>query len=126
MKNFLSVVLLLSLPLFSLAGCAQARPEWIDNPGKGAVGSSPMHVFGKQAQEELAITRARIRLAARLGVVINSVQQIKETVTNDQGSVTSERKTTEEISQEAIRSVIQNIWHDLERDIIYALVIPIE
>lgn len=125
-KRLLSAALWISLMLSSQLGLAQDRPDWIDNPGDGAVGSAPVHVLGTQAQEELAIARARIRLAARLGVVIDSVQKIEETVNNDQSSISSERKTTQEISQAKVRAQTRAIWHDLERDIIYAWVFPIE
>lgn len=119
-------VFLFTCLLFSQAGLAQDRPEWIDNPGNGAVGSAPTHILGKHAQEELAISRARIRLAARLGVVVDSIQQIEESVANDQSSVTSERKTTQKISAATVKAHTQALWHDLERDVIYVWVIPVE
>ena len=112
--------------LLSHSGLAQDRPDWIDNPGNGAVGSAPTHIQGKHAQEELAISRARIRLAARLGVVVDSIQHIEESVANDQSSVTSERKTTQKISGATVKSHTQALWHDEERDVIYAWVVPVE
>ena len=119
-------VFLFTCLLFSRGGLAQDRPDWIDNPGNGAVGSAPTHIQGKHAQEELAISRARIRLAARLGVVVDSIQQIEEKVANDQSSVTSERRTTQTISEAKVKAHTQAMWHDVERDIIYVWVIPVE
>ena len=56
------------------------EPDWINNPGDGAVGSAVTHIKGRFYQEDLAISRARERLAARYGVEISSVQTIKEQV----------------------------------------------
>ena len=125
-KLALLSISLTTIFLFSQTGSAQERPDWIDNPGIGAVGSAPLHILGKHEQEELAISRARIRLAARLGVVIDSIQQIDETVVNDQSSVSSERKTTQKISNATVKTYTKAMWHDVQRDIIYAWVIPIE
>jgi hypothetical protein len=105
-------------------GFAAERPDWIDNPGIGTVGSASTHVRGSYAQEELAIARARSRLAARLGVEVNSVQQIRESVANEQSSVASQKETTQEITNKTVKAFTQARWYDKERDIIYVLVVP--
>jgi hypothetical protein len=107
-------------------GFAAERPDWIDNPGTGTVGSASTHVQGRHAQEELAIARARIRFAARFGVEVSSVQHIQESVTNEQSSVTSEKETTLEITNKTVKALTKARWYDKERDIVYLLVAPIE
>ena len=114
--------LLLSAP----QGFASDRPAWIENPENGAVGSAPTHVKGRNAQEELAIARARTRLAARLGVTVDSVQQIQETVVNDQASVTMQSETTQTIKNATVKAHTKAIWHDAQRDVIYAWVVPVQ
>ncbi len=111
--------------LFNYA-IAEDRPDWIDNPGIGVVGSAPVHVRGRHAQEELAISRARIRLAARLGVEVDSIQRISEKHANDTSSVSSDRQTTQKISNKTVKAFTRALWHDPDRDIVYAWVIPIE
>jgi len=119
-------ITIITCSAFGNYGFAQDRPEWIDNPGSGAVGSASLHVRGRHAQEELAIARARTRLAARLGVEVNSMQLIDEAVTNDQSSVSSQRKTTQEITNKTVKAFTKALWHDKDRDIIYAWVISVE
>ena len=67
----LKVLPLITLLLITACQSEMVRPEqpdWVHNPGQGAVGSSTTHVKGRHYQEELAIARARERLAARYGV----------------------------------------------------------
>jgi hypothetical protein len=125
-----------SLLALSLGGCIAAKPPqsvdatggppaWIENPGEGAVGSSATHVRGRQAQEELAIARANERLAARLGITVSSVHNINETVANDRLAVTSQRTSRQEMSGNRIYTHVKAIWHDRDRDTLYAWVVPV-
>ncbi|MDC1286381.1 hypothetical protein N8198_00690 [Gammaproteobacteria bacterium] len=111
--------------LFNRATAAD-RPDWIDNPGIGVVGSASLHVRGRHAQEELAISRARIRLAARLGVEVDSIQRISEKHANDESSVSSDRPTTQKISNKTVKAYTRALGHDPQRDIGYAWLIPSE
>jgi len=121
----LSILLICTAALFNYA-IAGDRPDWIDNPGIGVVGSAPVHVRGRHAQEELAISRARTRLAARLGVEVDSIQHISEKHTNDNSNVSSDRQTTQKISNKTVKAYTRALWHDPDRDIVYAWVIPSE
>lgn len=100
-------------------------PDWVENPTIGAVGSSPMHVMGRHAQEELAISRARTRLAATLGVNITSKQTIRERVKNDGLSIQSQKDTSQTLTHKNFKTSVKAIWHDQTRDIIYAWVVPL-
>jgi hypothetical protein len=101
------------------------QPSWIDNPGDGAVGSSAMHVKGRYYQEELAIARARERLAARYGVEISSIQTIHEKVVDDRAYVTSDKQVLQEISNQTVKAHVRAIWHDKARDEIWVWVYPV-
>lgn len=113
-----------------LAGCLgnNAKPEipgWIDNPGDGAVGSSTTHIKGRHYQEELAIARARERLAARYGVEISSVQTIHERVINDQAYVTSDKQVLQQIRNQTVKTHVRATWHDKAKDEIWVWVYPV-
>jgi hypothetical protein len=116
--------------LFILTACSgnntkPDRPNWIENPGDGAVGSSTTHVKGRYYQEELAIVRARERLAARYGVEISSIQTINERVINEHAYVTSNKDVLQQINNQTVKAHVRAIWHDKARDEIWAWVYPI-
>jgi hypothetical protein len=123
---------LYTLVFFSLLVCSIAtgiaadRPDWIDNPQLGAVGSAGTNIRGQNAQEELAVSRARIRLAARLGVKVSAIQQIVEVVENESGSVSSIRESTQTISNKTVKAYVRARWHDLTRDVVYVWMFPVE
>ena len=100
-------------------------PSWIDNPDDGAVGSSTMHIKGRYYQEELAITRARERLAARYGVEISSVHTIQEKVVNEQAYVTSNKLVLQEINNKTVKAHVRATWHDKAKDEVWAWVYPV-
>lgn len=100
-------------------------PTWINNPGDGAVGSSTTHVKGRYYQEELAIARARERLAARYGVEISSIQTINERVVNEHAYVTSNKDVLQQINNQTVKAHVRAIWHDKARDEIWAWVYPV-
>ena len=78
---------------------SQALPDWVNNPQDGAVGSAVTHIKGRYAQEELAIARARERLAARYGVEVSSVQTITEKVANERAYVTSSKQIEQAVAR---------------------------
>jgi len=117
--------MLICISLLACAGKTRARPSWIDNPGNGAVGSSTTHIKGRYYQEELAIARARERLAARYGVEISSIQTIRETVTNDNAYVHSQKEILQQVKNATVKARVRAKWRDVERDEIYVWVYPI-
>ena len=118
------------LLLLLLAACNETReveppPAWITDPDDGAVGSAVTHVRGRHAQEELAITRARERLAARYGVELSSVQTITEKVVNENAYVTSLKQIDQSISKREIKAHVRAIWYDASQDVVWAWVYPV-
>lgn len=123
-------ITLLLLGALMLAGCGKnAKPDnspnWINNPGAGAIGSSTTHVKGRYYQEELAISRARERLAAQYGVEISSIQTIHEQVVNDRAYVTSDKKMLQEINNKTVKAHVRARWHDTAKDEIWVWVYPV-
>lgn len=106
-------------------GAGSGRPSWIDDPGDGAVGSCPTHAKGRYYQEELAISRARERLAARYGVEISSVQTISERVSNDRAYVTSDKQVLQQIRNQTVKARVRAIWRDELRDEVWVWVYPV-
>ena len=102
-----------------------AQPDWINNPEQGAVGSSTTHVKGRHYQEDLAISRARERLAARYGVEISSVQSISEKIVNDKAYVTSNKQINQAIKNKEVKAHVREIWYDNQQDEIWVWVYPI-
>ena len=118
------------LAIFTLFACQSepvklVKPDWINNPGQGAAGSSVTHVKGRHYQEELAISRARERLAARYGVEISSVQTIKETVANDRAYVTSVKQIEQAVKSQTVKAQVREVWYDSGHDEIWVWVYPV-
>ncbi|MDH5388400.1 MAG: hypothetical protein OEY06_08115 [Gammaproteobacteria bacterium] len=103
----------------------QDIPAWINNPEQGAVGSSTTHVRGRHYQEDLAISRAREKLAAQLGVEISSVQTINERVINDKAYVTSDKQISQSIKNQEVKAQVRATWHDTQRDELWVWIYPI-
>ncbi len=123
------------LLLLALGGCQgssrpdpslDARPDWINSPGDGVVGSAGTHADGRHAQEELAISRARTRLAARFGVSVENVLTMRERANNDSYTVTSDSRTRQVIKSNEVKAQVRAIWRDPYRDVIWAWVYPLE
>lgn len=123
--------LLASLLILSLTACQQNRPDverpgWINDPQDGAVGSAVTHVRGRHAQEELAITRARERLASRYGVEVSSVQAVTERVINDRAYVTSNKLIDQSIKKTEIKAHVRETWYDAAQDVVWVWVYPVD
>lgn len=101
------------------------QPTWINNPGNGVSASAGTHVRGRHHQEELAVSRAREQLAARLGVKVEMTQDIREVVVNESATVTSVKQTRQEIEGGVVKARVQEKWHDTYRDIIWVWVVPV-
>ncbi|MFW2371917.1 MAG: hypothetical protein ACN4GM_02265 [Gammaproteobacteria bacterium] len=120
--------LLICLSLFSLYACQQgvkASPDWINHPGSGAVGSATTHVKGRYYQEQLAIARARERLAARYGAEISSVLTIREKVVNDHAYVSSNKAVLQQINSTEVKAHVREIWHNTDKDVVWVWVYPV-
>jgi len=102
------------------------KPDWINNPEQGAVGSSTTHVKGRHYQEDLAISRARERLAARYGVEISSIQSINEKIVNDKAYVTSNKQINQAIKNKEVKAHVRETWYDSQKDEIWVWVYPIK
>jgi len=122
---------LLLTGLLVMVSCSQnvrepvVQPDWINNPEDGAAGSAVTHVRGRHAQEELAITRARERLAARYGVELSSVQTVSERVINDRAYVTSSKVIDQAVSKREIKAHVRETWYDPDHDVIWVWVYPV-
>jgi hypothetical protein len=108
----------------SVAPDSNARPEWIDNPGKGVSASAGMHVGGRVAQEELAILRGRTEFAKRLGVNIQSEQVSSTYVTSDKSSTVGAQITHEDTSQKDIKVMVKEKWRDHDADVLWVWLVP--
>lgn len=125
MYKILPLIMLLLVAACGSEPVKPSRPDWINNPDQGAVGSSATHVKGRHYQEELAISRAREKLAAQLGVEISSVQTIKERVINDKAYVTSDKQIDQSIKSKEVKAQVRATWHDTAHDELWVWVYPI-
>jgi len=110
--------LLLAFTL-ALGGClasgkpaGNGRPAWIDQPGEGVSASAGFHVMGRQAQEELAITRAREEYAKRYGVTVSSDHVMQQSATQNQLATRSDKKVTETVRDQDVKARVAAKWLD--------------
>lgn len=102
------------------------RPGWIENPGNGVSSSAAFHVRGKQAQEELAISRAREEFAKRYGVTISSDHDIAQTTVNDRTSSVSEKSIREEVRDREVKAQVKEKWVDPLTGALWVWLVPSE
>jgi len=100
------------------------RPSWIDNPGNGVSASAGMHVRGRVAQEELAVTRARTEYAKRFGVAIQSAQNTSTTVANGRSSTVGSQVVHEDSKQVDVKAVVKAKWLDPDTDVLWVWLVP--
>ncbi len=103
---------------------ANARPEWIDNPGNGVSASAGMNVYGRVKQEEMAIARARTEFAKRFGVSIEAGQIFSTTVANGRASTSGSSVSQEETRQADVKAVVKAKWRDEDADVLWVWVVP--
>lgn len=122
-----AAIVFFSTLLFACASKPTVKqvPKWISEPGNGAVGYSLTHVRGRHFQEDLAIARARERLAARYGVEVSSFHTIKEKVVNDTSYVRSDKKIELRVNKTIVKAQVREIWHDKVRDELWVWVYPV-
>lgn len=116
----------LGISVSAYAAKKDDRPHWIDSPGLGVSASSTTHVKGRHYQEELAIARGRERLAARLGVDVESVHAIHEQVVNDQAYVTSDKEMNLVVKRKTVTARVREKWLDRNNDTLWVWVYPIQ
>lgn len=120
--------------LFWLTGCvttgpkpepqAQGRPAWIDSPGDGVSASAAFHVRGSQAQEDLAVSRAREEFAKRFGVTVSSNHAMTQRVANERASTVSEKEIREAVRDKEVRAVVREKWKDPDSGVLWVWLIP--
>ena len=125
MYKILPFILLIFISACGPETVKLVKPDWIYNPKQGAVGSSTTHVRGRHYQEDLAILRAREKLAAQYGVEISSVQTIKERVVNDKAYVTSEKQINQSIKNQEVKAQVRETWHDTNKDELWVWIYPV-
>lgn len=103
---------------------ANERPSWIDNPGNGVSASAGMNVRGRVAQEELAISRARVEFAKRFGVSIEAGETFSTTVANGRSSTVGAGASNEKTSQSDVKAVVKAKWRDEDADVLWVWLVP--
>jgi len=126
MRRLYSYLILIFITACSSGVKPPQPPAWINDPGDGAVGSSVTHVKGRHYQEELAIARARERLAARYGVEVSSIETISEKVVNDTAYVTSNKQIDQRVDKKMVKAQVRESWYDTAHDEFWVWVYPIE
>ncbi len=115
-----------SIFILALMACSSRpislHPDWIDNPGKHqAVGTCGSHALGKQKQKECAMSRARLELAARQGIEIQSMSVMTEQANNLHSSSQLNQQTVQEINGK-IKTRLVDSYLDRGQDILWVLV----
>ncbi len=100
------------------------RPAWINNPGEGVSAAAGFHVRGSQAQEELAVTRARDEFAKRYGVNISSEQATSQIVVGDRMSSISAKDIREEVQQKDVKATVREKWNDPNTGMLWVWLVP--
>jgi hypothetical protein len=130
MHIYLKTILLVLV--FVLSACATqpppkedlARPAWIDNPGDGVSASAGMHIRGRVAQEELAISRARTEFAKRFGVNVQSVGTITTTVANGRANTVGSEIAHEDSQHVEVRAMVKAKWRETGSDVLWVWLVP--
>lgn len=138
MKNIYSGLIVASL----LAGCAvpempidaqtttqqptaakNGMPEWVFSPNKdgklGGVGISSMHMKGKSAQRELAISRALDEIARQMNTKVSTVLKTSATATKTSSSQSMESYSFQTTDGQTVKASIQKFWIDPASDDLY-------
>jgi membrane-associated protease RseP (regulator of RpoE activity) len=128
-KSRLIFMILAFLSLANLIGCsvlstASTRPAWIDSPGDGVSSSAAFHVKGNQAQEDLAIARAREEFAKRHGVKVSSASETSQIVSNDRMSSVSSKEMTEKMQGNEVKAVVKEKWKDPNSGVLWVWLVP--
>lgn len=111
-----------------LSACATGpssndRPAWIENPGEGVSASAAMHVKGRAAQEELAISRARAEFARRVET-IDASRVTNTTLSGGRVSTTSVGTVNEQVQQVEVKAVVKAKWLDQDNNVLWVWLVP--
>lgn len=127
MKTILNASMVILVMLF-ISGCANtpsntsaanAKPDWIDNPGNGVSASAGFNAVSRVAQEELAISRARTEYANRFGVSVESIQITHTEVVNDHAHTESTHDTKIVTDQKDVKARVKQKWRDPVNDYLW-------
>ena len=115
--------------LLTLAGCVNKpapnpAPVWVLQPGEGVSASAAFHVKGRQAQEDLAISRAREEFSKRYGVNISSDHMIHQQAANDRQTSISQKDIREEVRGNEVRATVKAKWLDPKSGHLWVWVVP--
>lgn len=132
MKSIRNVFLLLAVMLLSACSSpgpdrqaqAEARPAWISDPGDGVSSSAGFHVRGNQAQEDLAISRARDEFAKRYGVKVSSEQATSQLVVGGRVSSVSAKDIREEVNQVEVKATVRAKWKEPDTGVLWVWLVP--
>lgn len=100
------------------------RPAWINDPGEGVSASAGFHVRGEQAQQDLAISRARDEFAKRYGVRVSSQQATSQLVVGDRMSSVAAKEIREEVNQIEVKAAVRARWKDPNTGILWVWLMP--
>ncbi len=109
-----------------LSACVNTQvkgmPAWIDHPEKNqAVGTCGSHALGRHMQKECAMTRARLELAARQGVTIQSMSVMTDSANNFSSNSQLSQQTIQEVNSK-VKARLVDSYRDREQDILWVLV----
>lgn len=102
----------------------EPRPAWINDPGDGVSASAGFHVRGEQAQEELAITRARDEYAKRYGVLVTSEHLTSQLVMGERATSVSAKEIREEVNQKEVKASVRAKWKDPDNGVLWVWLVP--
>ncbi len=102
----------------------ESRPAWINDPGEGVSSSAGFHVRGNQAQEELAISRARDEFAKRYGVRVSSEQATSQLVVGGRVSSVSAKDIREEVDHVEVKATVRAKWKDPDSGVLWVWLVP--
>lgn len=100
------------------------RPAWINEPGEGVSASAGFHVRGEQAQQELAVSRARDELAKRYGVRVSSEQATSQLVVGGRMSSVAAKDIREEVNQIEVKAAVRAKWKDPDSGVLWVWLMP--
>lgn len=108
----------------SKGGSPGARPAWIDNPGEGVSAAAGYHVRGVQAQEELAIARAREEYAKRYGVKVSGELRTEQRVTDQGATMTSQSTGVQAMDGNEVKARVRAKWLDPNSNFLWVWLVP--
>jgi hypothetical protein len=103
---------------------AQGRPRWIDDPGDGVSASAGFHVRGRQAQEDLAISRARDEFARRYGVRVSNESTTEQAVAGGRMVSTMQASSSQSVTGAEVKAMVRAKWLDTGNGVLWVWLVP--